>query len=317
MAQSEALSLIHTYPLYGAESTYNTAVAVTTQFGALISNFTGKITNNLTKNRSHSGTYDYEGRKVYKYTPGVLDIKCSLEMKPTNFRWFKYLLGTETGAGPYTYVPAAIPGSITIGANIDNPGSAATDQEATYSGCVFEDATIRSSVGEAVTCTCNLNAAKVIIDTTISSRVALPDEDPYNFAYGSIELPSGSTLSNIIDSIELTVKNNYKMLAGHGSRLVQNALPNGLDLSVKVTLKYLDNDLFIAALGATTPTATGGPTENATMVLNFGNPDGDTFEVTLSRVPMETFNQIHNLGDPLNEDIEFVAGDISCVETLA
>lgn len=316
MSNSEGISGIDSYLLYGAESTYSTPVAADTHFSSVVSNWRWNINPSTKKHYGFSGTAAVDGRKVQKYTFGFYDVGASLEMSPSNFAFMEYVLGTVAGAGPYTYTVSRNPSSLTVATDIDNPGTSSTDQECMGQGGVFESVTIKSSSGEAMTVTADMKFAYVVLDTTLSSRTALPDETPYNFIGGDIELPASSSLSNIIDSIDLTIRNNFALYPGMNI-VAQNALSKGLDLQVKVTLKYLDNALFTAALGGLDPSSGTGPTEYATMVLNFENVDGDTFEITLSRVPLSGFAQIHKLQDPIMEELTFDAGDISCVETLA
>lgn len=308
---SEAVAGSHSWVIYGEESTYNTAVARTVNFG-IVTNFKHSVNNNLGEHRGFVGTTT-GGRDIFKFTAGKLDLSLSVDFKVNRWQFMKFVLGTETGAGPYTYTGAALPPSLTISHNIDNPGSAATDLEETFSGCVVDSCNIKSSVGEPVTCTLDFKAALVVVDTTISSAVALPDEDVFNFTGGSIQLPSGSTLSNIIDSIDVTIKNNYDILYGVGSRLGRNALPKERNYTIKVTLKYLDNTLITAALGATTPTATGSPTETATLVLTYAL-GGKSMTMTFSGVPMSEFARVAELNNPIGEDITFTAKTLSAVD---
>lgn len=311
MANSEALSGVHTYGLWATESTYNTAVTPNTHISATTQNIRLRVNNQLVANYAFSGDDAVDGRKVYSFTPGVLDLSGSVEAKITNWGFLTYGLGDFTID---TYSITAIPASFTLGVNVDNPGSAATDLNVTASGGVLNSFTIRSAVGEPVMFSGEMKFAKFVVDSTIDSRVALPSEDVYDYAGGSIQLPSGSTLSNIIDSVELSVSNNFKMLAGLGSRLVQKAIPEAVVINVSVTLKYLDNALVTAALGATTPTATGSPTEYATFVLVFAK-GGNTMTLTLSGVPLSEFEQIHQLQDPVAENLKFTAKSIVGVES--
>lgn len=311
MANSESVAGVHSYLLYGKETTYNSAVATTAHLG-LVQSFRSNINSNLQENRGFVGTTS-GGRDVVKFTPGKLELGFSVEFKVTRWNFLEFVLGTVTGSGPYTYTGANLPPSMTVAHNIDNAGSAATDLEETFSGCVIESATIRCSVGEPVTATLDFKSGLVVVDTSLSSAVALPDEEVYNFVGGSIEIPASSTLSNIIDSVEITITNNYDVLYGLGSRLVQNAVPQERKYQIKVSLKYLDNTLVTAALGATTPTDTGTATENATIDLNFvqGNR---SMVMTFTGVPMNDFARIANLNQVIGEDFTLFAKSLSAEE---
>ncbi len=313
MANSEGLSGAHSFVIWGKETTFNTAVTPASNFSSTLQTFKANINNNTTSNYGFSGATDVEGRTVFNYTHGLLEISGNASMKVTNWTWMEHVLGAVSGSGPYVYVPAVLPPSMTIASNIDNPGAAATDQLVTYSGCVVESCTIRTSLGQPVTTDMEFKIAKADIDTTLETRVALAAEDTYNFTGGTIELPNASVLPNIIDSVELTIRNNWTMLGGLGTRLVQNAISAALAITIKVTLKYLDNDLITAALGATTPTATGGPTEYASMELNFAS-GSRSMAILLDDVPMTEFAQMQELQSPIGEELTFTASDITATE---
>ena len=304
MANSEAISGVQSYLLYGKETTYNTAVSRTLHVG-LVTNFKHNINSNMQTNRGLVGTTT-GGRKAYSFTAGTLAIESSLDFKATRWDFLEYVLGTASGTGTITYTEANIPPSMTISTNIDNPGSASTDQEVTLSGTVWDSVTIKTSVGEPVMVSASLKSALAVIDTTLSSAVALPSEAVFNFSGASIQLPNASDLTNIVDSLEITIRNNYTMLYGVGSRLARNALPAELDYEIKISLKYLDNALFTAALGATTPTAAGTPTEYADLECTFA--DGTRSAVFLfGGVPLSDFAQVHELNSAVSEDITLKA----------
>lgn len=308
MANTEALAGTHSYVIYGEESTYNTAVAGSTNLG-LVQSVRANINSNLAQHRSFVGTTS-GGRQVAYSTPGVLDLSLSTDFKVTRWHFMKYVLGGESGGGPYTYTPATTLPSVTLRTNIDNPGSTPTDQELTWSGSVVDQCTIRCAVGEEVRASIDWKAALVVLDTTISSSVALPSEDPFNFTGGSVTI-GALTVENIIDSVEVSIRNNVEMLAGLGSRLVQRQLAKDLEYSLKINFKYIDNDLVTAALGASTPTATGIPTENSTVVLTFAQ-GGRSLAMTFSGVPITEYAQMHELNNPIDEEITLTPKTLSC-----
>lgn len=310
MAQSEAVSGVHSYLLYGKESTYNTAVTTNTHLG-LITSFKPNINNNMIEQRGFAGS-STGGRSVVNYVAGVLELGGTIDFDVIRWNFLEFALGSV--AGTYTYSEAAIPPSMTLSLNIDNPGSASTDQEQIYSGAVFDSVTVRSAVGEPVTASATFKASLLVVDTTLSSAVALPSETPFTFVGGAIELPTGSALSNIIDSVEFTINNNFEILTGVGSRLGRSALAKERSYSIKISLKYLSNALLTAALGATTPTATGTPTEYATLKLTYA-VGARSCVLTFSGVPLSTFAHIGDLNKVIGEDLEFGAKTLSAVYT--
>jgi len=206
---------------------------------------------------------------VAKGIGGTVDNGFSVEMEVLNWSFLEYLLGGTSGSGTVTYSETDLPPSATFHRCIDNPGSAATDQDKIMTGCVLNSATIKVSVGEPVQVTLEWINAENKIDTTILSAAALPSTDVFSFAGASIELPNATALPNIIDSMEITITNNFEMLFGLGSRLATNAVAKARDYKVKFSVKYLDNDLMEAVMGSLTPGATTEPTEYATIECNF------------------------------------------------
>jgi len=311
MANSEGIGGVHSFLLYGKETTWGTPVTVNSHFGTDTS-FKATINNNLKSNRGFKGTTT-GGRNVIKFSSGVLDTSLALGFTVNRWNFMEFVTGAEGGAGPYTYDEDDVPPSLTIGSNIDNPGGSATDQLMTYQGCVVDTCAIKSSVGEPVTVNMDMKCQYGILSTSLSTPVALPDEEVYNFSGASVELPSSSAFPNIIDSLDITIKNNWRLHTGLGDRRPVRALPGEREYTIKITYKYLDNDLMTAALGATTPTAVGGPTEYATLVCNFVL-GGKSMTMTFSGVPIGDFAQSHDLNETLSEDITLTAKSLSCSE---
>lgn len=310
MPNSEAVSGVHSYLLYGKETTYASAVSRNLHLG-LVTSVKPTINSQMQPNRGLSGTTT-GGREVFSFTPGTLDVGLTVDWKVTRWHFLEYAMGTATGSAPIVYTRANLPPSMTLATNIDNPGSSSTDQEVTYAGCVWDSVSIKATVGEPVTASASIKASTPVIDTTLSSAVALPSENVFNFSGVTIQLPNGSDLANIVESVEINIKNNYSMLYGVGSRLARNALPSDLDYEIKFSLKYLDNALFTAALGATTPTATGSPTEYATLEITFDDAAGGRSAVFLfSGVPLSEFAQMHDLNKAIGEDLTFTAKSLT------
>ena len=311
MANSEAIAGVHSYLLYGQESTYNTAVTATTHFG-LVRTFTPKTNNNNKYQRGFKGTTT-GGRNAAGKVSGIVDNALTVEMDVINWFFLEYILGAAAGSDPYTYTESDLPPSITIARAIDNPGAAATDRDEIWSGTVIDSVTIKASVGEAVTANFEMKTAGHYFDTTIHSAVALPTVDLYTFAGASIELPSGTSLDNIIESVELTISNNYKMQPGLGSRFNRNALPAERDYKIKISLKYLDNTILQALLGAAVPTGTTEPTEYASLVLNFERGTKSAV-FTFATFYFDDLTGKENVNEIIGEDIPGTAFSLSVVE---
>ena len=311
MANSEAISGVHSYLLYKAETVFNTAVVADTHFG-LVKNFTPKTNNSNTYLRGMRGTTT-GGRDVAGVVGGKVENTASIEMDVLNWYFLEHVLGTAAGSDPYTYTGADLPKSITLVRSIDNPGTTATDRDEVWSGTVINSVTIKASVGEPVNCSLDVMSAGHMFDTTIHSAVALPTVDVYSFAGASIELPDGTALTNIIDSLELTITNNYEMLPGLGSRQASNALPKARDYAIKISFKYLDNDMLTKLLGAASPGATTEATENASLTLNFVNGDKSAV-FSFTKFVLDDLSGKESVNEVIGEDISGTAWSLSVVE---
>ena len=310
MAQSEGVSGVDSYLLYGEESTYNTAVTADTHFG-LIKSFSPRTTNSNNYTRGFVGTTT-GGRNVAKVVPGRVENDVSFEMDVTHWDWLEFVLGSVSGVGPYVYAEDDNPSSLTLSRSIVNPGGSATDRDEQWTGAVIDSVTIKATVGEPVSVSVTLKSSGHLFDTTVQSAVALPSVDVFNFSGASIELPNASALTNIIDSVEITISNNYEILYGLGDRRGQNAKARARDYKIKFTVKYLDNDLLQAMLGAASPTATTNPTEYATMEVNFAL-GGKSCAFLFSTVTFDNLAGKEDVNEIIGEDIEATA--VSCAIT--
>jgi len=268
MANTEAIGGVDSFLLYAEEATYNTDPGSGYAHFGLVKSFKATPNNEVTKLRGFSGTTT-GGRDVAHFVPGKLSISADLEFDINDWAFMEFVLGTSTGSGPYVYTGSNLPPSLTLHHSIDNPGSGATDMDLSVTGAVIDSCTIKCAVGEPVSCTINFMAGQILYDTTILSRVAMISDSPFSFSGATIELPDATAISNVIDSVEITIKNNWEILYGLGSRLGQSAKPKEREYTIKFTMKYLNNDTYLKLLGATTPTATGGPTENASLAVKF------------------------------------------------
>ena len=311
MANSEGVSGVDSYLIYGAETAYNTAVAATIQFG-LVTNFSPSTTNNNTYRRGFTGG-GQSGRDVIKVLPGKAEHSLSFDFDVINWLFMEHVLGTAAGSDPYTYSGSDATKSITVVRAIDNPGGSATDRDEIWSGCVFDSITIKAAVGEPVSVSANVKAGHHSFDETIQSKVSLGTPSVYNFTGGSIELPNASSMSNIIDSVEITITNNYEMLYGLGDRRPLNARPKSRDYKIKFSLKYLDNTYLQAILGLAIPIATTTPTEYATIELNF--VDGDRSAAFLfTKFTFDELSGKESLNEMIGEDFGGTANTLVVTE---
>lgn len=312
MANSELVSGVSTFLLYGDEATFGTAGTVDTVFG-LVQSFTPSMNNSIIKSRGFTGSTS-GGRDIAQLTGGKFESGFSVELTPLNFDWLQYVIGSRTGAGtnasPYIYTGSDTLTSLTVSHCLNN---ATTDREELYLGCMVNSCTIKASVGEPVTCTIEFVNADLDKDATLPSNVALTDVLPYTFAGGSIEIPNASAIPNIIDSVEITISNNTSMIYGLGSRVGQGKAEGARDYSIKFTVNYLDETLIDLFLGsATGPT---NPTENATIAVRFDNADTVRYvDFIFAEAVIEQMSETANLNEIVKEDHTAVAKTLTVNE---
>ena len=301
MANSELISGVGSFLLYGAETTFGTAAGTIDQQFGLVSSFTPNLNNNIIKARGFVGSTS-GGRDVAQFVGGKFEQGFSVELTPLNWDWLQYVLGSRSGAGtvasPYVHTGANSLTSLTVSHNLDN---VTTDREELYLGSMINSVTIKAAVGEPVTATIEFVGADLDKDSTIQSNVAITDVIPYTFAGGSIEIPNASAIPNVIDSVEITITNNVNIVYGIGSRVGQSKVEGARDYSVKFTVNYIDDTLIDLFLGSGTgPT---NPTESATFAVRFDNSDGVRYvDFIFAESVMESMSETANINEILKED---------------
>ena len=311
MANTEIIAGVHDYILYGQESTYGTTVSTASHLG-LLSSFRSTINNNVEVKRGFMGTAT-TAREGVNAVVGTLDISFSTEFDVVNWAFMEFVLGAVSGSGTLTYVPDDSIPSITMSHSLDNPGSGPTDRHEVYPGSTFDSCSIRCATGSPVSVTLDGNSKTLEYDSTVATQVGTPSDDVYTFAGADIEIPDTTSINNIIDSIEISINNNYTLFKGCGSRLTQRALPKDLVYEIRFTLKYIDDDFINKALGAAAPTATGSPTSTS-VTLKFGSGSRNC-EFRFTNVLID-WNQNAVKNSALSEDITGYPQNLTVVETL-
>ena len=312
MANAERIAGVNSYLLYGAETTYGTPAPVTNHFG-IVKDFKPGLKNNLITSRGYKGTTS-GGRNVVKTTGGKFEVSFNVDFEPQLWDWLRYVLGgtrngSGTGANPYIYYEGNTISSLTVSNSIDNE---TTDREEQYLGCVISSVNIKSTVGEAVQVSIDFVAAKINKNTAIPSTVELNTGDPYTFVGGSIEIPDGSPITNIIDSVEIIITRNAEILHGLGSRVGKTGVVKARDYQVKFTVKYLDDDLMDLFLGsATGPT---NPTRSSTMSIKFTNGNNKYIDFVFTGVTFESYDLGATLNEVLSEDITAICESLTVRE---
>ncbi len=298
---------INTYVLYGEESTHKTGVTPATHFG-LDTNFAASLNNNLNGRRGFKGS-STSGRDVQKFVSGRVDYDLTIDFDLNDPSFLEFVLGDKTTS---TYSGADTPSSLTIANAMDND---TTDRNEVYTGCVFDSMTIRGAMNEPITVSLAGKAATMDYTSTLETNTALNSNAPFTFTEATFELPNGSTINNIVESFEVTVNNNNTMLFG-SSREAVNYVPGARSYTLRISTKYVDDDLLNKALGGTT-VATDEPTQNATIEIVLTRPNNDTLTITGTIAPISTYNLSAQLNNPVGEEIELSIETMEITESIS
>lgn len=268
MVNSEVISGVDSFVQFGKETGIGVEQSTVDQVFGLVKSFNSQMNNNPIYSRGFKGTTT-GGRNVASIRNGVRSFDHTVTMAVLNWSFLEYVFGSVSGSSTKTYVEEDVPPSMTLHRCINNPGVAADNEDAIWLGTVVESVTIRCATGQEVEVSLNLKSLKRKDDTTIVTREVLPSTDVFTFVGANIELPSGSSLPNIIDSMELTITNNWKEYPGLGSVHNKTMRPKERDYKVRFTVKYLDSALTNAVKGAADPTDTTEASNYATIVPKF------------------------------------------------
>jgi len=308
MANTQKIAGIDSHIGYTKETTYGTAVGTASLLTwSYIQGFNPSIKNNMIATRGFVGTSS-DARAVQKFSPGQLDINWSMDLVPNNFAFCEYLLGSATTTdSTSTFETIDTPPSFTMVHNVYNVGTA---RQETYSGCVLNTMSLKAAVGEPLSVNLAGVSSLVKYDASEEAAVALGTADIWTFQHGTLGI--GTTDANIIDSVELNVTNNYEIKYGLGTRLAKTAVPKARDVSLRFTVKYLDDKLYGKLLGAATPTSSGSPTAVASALLTFTNGN-KSLTITCSNGYIEEFAGTNNLNELIGEDFTLNAKGVGIV----
>ena len=313
-SNSEIIGGVDTYILYAAESTYGTAVTPTTMFGGLIQSANFDMDRANTEVAGFAGTGVGDGRITAKYVPGTVSVKGNVEFKAQRFDWLAYLLlGTVTGTGavatPFVYPIGTAVKSMTLSEELDNLG---VDSKRVFAGTVINSASIKCSVGECVSCTVETLGGKLAATTTVDSKTAQITDDLYIFSGGTIEMPDSTSIGNVIDSVEISINNNFEILYGFNQE-AQYARPKKLNITIKFTTKYLDDDQLTRLMGSSTAITSQTAT---TLTIKFTRATAGVQYVkfAFTNVVLNKISDSHNLNEFVVEDVESLAAGLTVTE---
>ncbi len=223
--------------------------------------------------------------------------------------------GADGSAGtPFIYSFATNPSGITFVHALNN---VTTDREEKYAGCRFANTTIRAALGEVVTVSMDVQALNFSKDSTLQGNVNLPSGIEFNFSGATLELPDGSAVSHLIDSIEIVISRTVNRRSGLGFVEPKASKYGATELRVNFTIAYLDDEFLDDLMGSST-TVNNAITNNATLTVKFSSTDANKFvEFKFTNVKFPELNETANLNEFITEGITGFARGLTVEETTA
>lgn len=300
---------VHSYLIYGVESTFKTAGTLNKNFG-IVNNFSADVKNSLNERRGFSNT-SASGRRIRAFAPGERSYDLSIDFDVTDFEFMEQVLGAVTGTTTKTYVDDDTTDSISIGNELDNVN---VDRENWFTGCCYDTVSFKAALNEPVSCSAKLTAAHGSFDATLTSKIAAQSVGPYTFVGAIFELPNSTAIVNIVDSFDISINNNMNYFRG-SSKEITAATKGALDITMKFTTNYVDDSFYTKTLGSDGVSAVTQPTENATVEITLAR--GTSNVVILGTLaPIESYNLSQQLNSPVKEDISLKLQWISFAETV-
>ncbi len=249
---------------YGWETTFGTvAGTIDKTLGQGI-----KITTLQRKNNIES-VFTLGSRNAQELVPEKYEGLLGLEFALANPWFLRAVFGTVTSTGTnpttHTFTESDTIPSISFENDVDSD----TPSVAKLLGCKVEACTITCAIGEIARVKLDLPFANETHGSSTSAQVAETFE-LYTFAYGSLELPDGTTLADV-QNVEVAIKNKTEPIFGLGSRFAQQMPVKEREYTAKATLAFEASANLLTKLygGSSGPVA--NPAETATMELVFDN----------------------------------------------
>lgn len=243
-------------------------------FGTKISTFSAK--NNLER------IYGLGSRDMQTAVAKKFEGAFSAEFILGNAYWLRGFFGTpsDAGSGPYTHTystaamdaAATAPPSLTIdvGANTD------TKIRRTLLGCRINQVKLAMAVNEPVKVVLDGLYADEDVDTTEVTTLADTYNAPMSFAEASLQVPTGSTLSDV-QSLTMTWKATLEYIWGLGSKVAQQGVRKNREYEFNITSNFEQVNGFLQKLhGSASGVASGTPTPSATLLATITNGGATT-----------------------------------------
>lgn len=226
----------------------------------------------------------------------------------------QYSVSAPSG-GIYTHTFAFSKALTSISSEIGFAGETANVVR-TLVGLIGRTASIRSSIGDLVRCSVDLQhgSANTIGTSLDNSPPTDSEQTPYSFVSGSLQLPNGTTIAQI-QSLELTLNNNAELLYGHGSPNAVSAYRKSFEMTGRFNASMVDATLLQLVLNRQ---------EVATLTLQFDNGLSSTSHKQISFNMTNVGVSEHNNPaiqpvDPVFQDLiwQIRAGDVTSLTSTA
>lgn len=311
---TELIGGTDTYLLWSVESTFKTSVAPTSHFGSVESARFRKTRNlQLIHGMAATGSTGQLPRRTLK---GNYEGTGTVTYKAIDWNHLTHIMGARTGAGtsgdPYVYAFSSKPSSYTIGHMMND---ATTDERDRHAGCLARSFTLRFQQGQAPTCTMEYFVASIAVSTTLDAQQSLQSGSEYNFDGGSLELPTSSVITDIIESGTLTVTREVKPLYGVGSETAGAYVYGKTTVALQVSINWKDAAYMTAFLGSAT--ALSSISSYATARLAFSNGASKYLYANFTNLTIADHDMNDNLNDPLKVDLSFTAENLSFSERVS
>lgn len=235
--------------------------------------------------------------------------------------WFLYpIMGAKAdgGSGPssytHTFTEANTLPSFKFQNSLNIDTASTNDLNISMTGAVNTGASIKTSVGEAVSVTMDWVYANESIATSAFVAQTAETYQPYSFAHGVLELPNGSTIANV-QSVDISIAQNADMIWGLGSRAGTAHVDKNRAYSIKTTAYFTDPATFLKLFyNGTTGTTPGAIAETATLQLTFTNGT-QIVEFTFTGLKIDTESLPQSIDAATMEDISLQARTLTVICT--
>ena len=313
---------VDTYVLYDEETSYGTAPSSFSKTLGIVTRFGATPKRNLQKIRGMMGVLPASNQTTTHRDPlhilrGKFEGTMTVDFIPLDFGILEYVMGTSSGSGtessPYNYPQATatadadkrkylkIP-SISFVTNYMFDGSADSANKCwKYLGGGINDFTLEGSFGEVVTASISAPFSNMTGSSGVATPVAIGTNEPFNFTGVTLEIPTGSGITNIFEDFSLKISNTVEILYGMGTDgdIGKQMIVKDREVTLDVTLnaegtKYID--YFMG--GASTLSA---PTEISSITLTLTGDTNKVLTAVLLRCKIDDPNRDNSYPNVVKE----------------